>query len=369
MRRNGSKIGPLNTTSNTSASGLFPLEDVNPLVSSNIWPVGVQIQWNTNSGSLGTVTENNTFTAGVNASANVGSITYSIASGSLPGGMSLNSSTGTITGTPSLISGNILYDFTIRAASSLAASIYLDRAFSITVNDSSISWSTGTSLPSGILGSSYTTSVSATSTSNITPSYTIVSGSLPSGVSLASNGSISGTPSSSGSFSVTIRATSAGVSADRTFGFTITAAYRYWEIKINSVNGGGSQTQLTELHFRNSSNAFVSQSIYYYSGNIQASNGNALGNMVNNNGGGDGDHSNFDPLPYTLRYDLGSSYLVGNGGIKYVRIGGSDDSNRYTTNVTIRASITSDFSSGATTIYSGGTSGFQFNGASDFAIA
>lgn len=369
MRRNGSKIGPLNTTSNISASGIFPLEDVNPLVASNTWPVGLTISWTTASGSLGTVTENNAFTAGVNATANVGSVVYSVASGSLPSGMSLNASTGTISGTPSLVGSNITSTFSIRATSSLSASIYEDRSFSITVNDSSITWVTGTSLPSGVLGNSYTTSVSATSTSNTTPSYTIVGGALPSGISLASNGSISGTLGSSGSFSVTIRATSSGVSADRTFNFTVSAAYRYWEIVINSVSGGGSQTQLTELHFRNSDNNYVSQSIYYYSGNIQASNGNPLGNMVNNNGGGGDDHSNFDPLPYTLRYDLSSAYSVGAGGIKYIRIGGSDDSNRYTTSVTVRASTSSNFSSGVATIYSGGTSGFQFNGASDFAIA
>ena len=58
-------------------------------------------------------------------------ITYSIASGALPGGLSLNSSTGAITGTESGATAETTYNFTARATDAEAQTA--DRAFSITV--------------------------------------------------------------------------------------------------------------------------------------------------------------------------------------------------------------------------------------------
>ena len=85
--------------------------------------------WSTASGSLGSF---NT-TASVNVSATAtdadgDTISYSILSGSLPTGLSLNSSTGAITGTISSYS-NSTSSFTLRAT---ANSKTADRAFSIT---------------------------------------------------------------------------------------------------------------------------------------------------------------------------------------------------------------------------------------------
>ena len=59
-----------------------------------------------------------------------GSITYSVVSGSLPSGISLNSSTGAITGTSSANFG--IYNFTVRATD--AGGNYVDRAFGIINN-------------------------------------------------------------------------------------------------------------------------------------------------------------------------------------------------------------------------------------------
>ena len=53
-------------------------------------------------------------------------------SGSLPGGASLNTSTGAITGTESGASADTTYNFTIRATDAQAQTA--DRAFSIAVN-------------------------------------------------------------------------------------------------------------------------------------------------------------------------------------------------------------------------------------------
>jgi len=88
--------------------------------------------WQTSAGSLGTF----------NAGANVGTITitatdatsFSITSGSLPGGLSLNTGSGsaTITGTESGATQSTTYNFTVRATDAQAQTA--DRAFSITIS-------------------------------------------------------------------------------------------------------------------------------------------------------------------------------------------------------------------------------------------
>src|SRR5262245_31559212 len=64
---------------------------------------------------------------------------------------------------------------------------------------------TGSPLPNGVVGSSYSQTLSATGG---TPPYSwsLASGSLPSGLSLSSSGTISGTPTQSGTFNFTVQA-------------------------------------------------------------------------------------------------------------------------------------------------------------------
>ena len=98
--------------------------------------------WNTASGSLGWVLEGNSTTFTVSASDPEGTgVTYSLVSGSVPGGYTVNSN-GTITGTASAVTGDTTYNFTIRATSNSQSS---DRAFSITVYDSITVTSSSTS--------------------------------------------------------------------------------------------------------------------------------------------------------------------------------------------------------------------------------
>jgi len=84
--------------------------------------------WQTPAGSLGTVDAGGTISFTVNAT---DATAYSIASGSLPGGASLNTSTGAITGTESGATQDTTYNFTIRATD--AEGQTADRAFSIAV--------------------------------------------------------------------------------------------------------------------------------------------------------------------------------------------------------------------------------------------
>ena len=86
--------------------------------------------WSTAAGSLGSVAAESAVSFTVTATSD-SAITYSVVSGSLPGGTSLNSSTGEISGTESGTTAETIYSFTIRATDAEAQTA--DRAFSITV--------------------------------------------------------------------------------------------------------------------------------------------------------------------------------------------------------------------------------------------
>lgn len=90
--------------------------------------------WSTASGSLGTFFDSTRTGISVSVSAtdpDGDTVAYSVQSGSLPGGLSLNSSTGAITGTATAVGSDTTSSFTLRAT---AGSKTADRAFSITIN-------------------------------------------------------------------------------------------------------------------------------------------------------------------------------------------------------------------------------------------
>jgi hypothetical protein len=87
--------------------------------------------WSTAAGSLGSVAQGGSISFTVTATSD-STVSYSVVSGSLPTGASLNSSTGAITGTESgSDTAETIYSFTIRATDAEAQTA--DRAFSITV--------------------------------------------------------------------------------------------------------------------------------------------------------------------------------------------------------------------------------------------
>jgi len=88
--------------------------------------------WNTTSGSLIVITELSSLSTSISSTDPDGtSITYS--SSNLPAWVSLNSSTGTLTGTAPEVSSNTTYTFDITASDGVNSS---SRSFSITVNNS-----------------------------------------------------------------------------------------------------------------------------------------------------------------------------------------------------------------------------------------
>ncbi|MEK6285730.1 MAG: putative Ig domain-containing protein [Acidobacteriota bacterium] len=133
--------------------------------------------------------------------------TFTVSSGALPSGLTLNATTGVISGTPTAAG---TFNFTITATD--ANSCPGSRPYSImmagapgcpviTVNPAT--------LPPGVIGTPYSQTVSATGgTAPFT--FAVSSGALPNGLTLnATTGIISGTPTTAGQFSFTISATDA----------------------------------------------------------------------------------------------------------------------------------------------------------------
>jgi hypothetical protein len=158
-------------------------------------------------------------------------ISYSLVAGTLPGGLSLNTTTGIVSGTPTT---PVLSKCIFRATN---AAGFSDWSVEINVYSAAaptIQTSAG-ALPPGMVGLSYSTKLVTTdsdekyNTSTSPPQYliswSIASGSLPSGLSVDQLGVISGTPSSTATNSpVVFRATNNINGASSTVSKTLTVA-------------------------------------------------------------------------------------------------------------------------------------------------
>lgn len=187
----------------------------NSHILSNAITAGVAPVWVTGT-TLPTVAKNIAYSQTVQATDADGgsSVSYSVVTSSLPTGLSFNTSSATISGTPSV--SNVGGGITIRATDS--GGNFVDRAF--TMANTGPTWVTAAgALTASIVGTAYSNQLSATDDG--TNSYSVISGALPGGLSLSSAGLISGTPTtwSNGTpSSFTIRVTDdAGNTADRAF--------------------------------------------------------------------------------------------------------------------------------------------------------
>jgi uncharacterized repeat protein (TIGR03803 family) len=152
--------------------------------------------------SLPNGTVGSTYTANLSATNGVAPYAWSLASGSLPTGLSLSASSGGISGTPTQ-SGTFAVSFKVTDSEGTPSTATAN--LSIVIAPVSLSITT-TSLPGGTVGVSYTANLAATG--GTTPyTWSVASGSsLPAGLSLAaSTGAISGTPTQSGTFSVSFK--------------------------------------------------------------------------------------------------------------------------------------------------------------------
>ena len=139
----------------------------------------------------------------VQATGGTGALTWTINAGALPPPLTINSSTGVISGTPSTAG---TFNFTVRATDT--TSLFDAQPLSITIAHSPIPPNiTTTTLPGGTVNAAYSQPVRATGgTGALT--WTISAGALPPPLTLnPTTGVISGIPSTAGTFNFTVRAT------------------------------------------------------------------------------------------------------------------------------------------------------------------
>lgn len=228
-------------TAPPKAAGTYILYLINTDGGTAIAVPGIQYSglptWTTSAGSLGTYIE--TFSINLALAATGDSpITYILASGTLPSGVTLNSATGQLTGSAPAIASSTTYNFTIRAQDPQNQDT--SRNFSLTINPDVVTWSSPANnatytQPANSQLSAITLSASADSGSAITYS----ANTLPTGVTLSGN-TISGTPTNPGTINTVLSALASltGKSATRTITFQIQSASV--PVSFLIVGGGGS---------------------------------------------------------------------------------------------------------------------------------
>jgi CSLREA domain-containing protein len=156
----------------------------------------------------------------LSASGGSGTYTYSISAGALPAGLTLNSTTGVISGTATAAA---TFNFTVTATDSNNSSLTGSRAYSLTVVAPTITL-TPTTLLLPTVGVAYSQTLNANG--GMAPyTYSISAGALPAGLTLNSTtGVISGTATAAATFNFTVTAKdSNNFTAAQAYSFTIAA--------------------------------------------------------------------------------------------------------------------------------------------------
>jgi len=140
---------------------------------------------------------------------------FAVSNGALPQGLTLDSATGTISGTPT--TGGT-FTFTVTATNVAGTD---SQAYTLSVAQPPVI--TTTTVPNGASGTAYAATIAATGNGPIT--YSVSSGALPAGLALdAATGSISGTPTTAGSSAFQVTATNADGTDTADFAMEVLAA-------------------------------------------------------------------------------------------------------------------------------------------------
>jgi len=238
------------------------------------------ISFTTASGTIGTVDDGDRGSpslSAVTATGSSGSLTYSVVTGSEPSGLTLGAN-GSFTGTLDAVNTQTTSTFTVRATLTNGdITVTEDREFSVTVNPPTFSFTTA----SGSIGtifdstrSSYSLSSVTGTASSGTVAYSITVGSEPAGLTMASDGSFSGTATAVGTdttstFTVTATLTSGAATVTDTREFSIVVKAPVQQVFSNT---GSSQSFDTS--------SVKSFAVYAWGGGSQSGNQTAQGGFV-----------------------------------------------------------------------------------------
>jgi hypothetical protein len=142
------------------------------------------------------------------ATGGTGADSWQLTSGTLPGGLTLNASTGVISGTPTAqLSANSALTFKVTDSGSPQQTA--TASLTLTMVPVTLTISTS-SLANGVVGTAYSQTLAANGGTGA-DSWQITAGTLPAGLTLnASTGQISGTPTAGGSPTLTFQVSDAG---------------------------------------------------------------------------------------------------------------------------------------------------------------
>jgi len=177
--------------------------------------------------SLPNATTGQSYSFTLAAAGGIPPYTFSLFSGTLPSGLSLNPS-GLISGTPA---GPSFTTLIFRVADSQGNST--TRSYTLDVQPPPLSFTPST-LPPGEVGQPYS---AAFTPSGVGAAYTfsVLSGTLPPGLALATSGAVSGAPTAAGTFTFVVRLNSLQSNADQTVAVTI---YAPLELSPSSLPSG-----------------------------------------------------------------------------------------------------------------------------------
>ncbi len=196
-----------------------------------------------NPAALPVATLNESYSQTLQALNGTGTVSYAVTAGSLPQGVTLDS-TGVLSGTPNTAG---TYNFSVTATDSATTPDTATQSFSLKVAPLALP----STLPNGGVGVSYMQSgVDLTPSWGAAPfTFATTSGSLPTGLNLSTAGLLSGIPTAAGTFTFTIQVTdNDGQTASQTYTITISPLAITSPATLTATVGTGFYEQLTAVN-------------------------------------------------------------------------------------------------------------------------